>query len=304
MTNVGVLGAGGLIGRAVVERLRLRGWQVRTYGRGQSEVALDLDNADALAHAAFTGLDALVHCAGPTDEDFARDAASALRRCTAHMEILLERALAAGVRRFAYISTAHVYGDMAGVVTESVPPAPLSNYAIAHFAAERVLARMAGARQCPCLVLRPNAVFGMPDLATFRRWQLIPFSFPRAAVDTGKIVLKTPGLQRRNFVGSPTIGEMIASFLAQDQVPRCTVLNPVGTTTLSIVEFARQVAEIGQSILLRPIRVEAPPAQPADLAAVPVSYQSGVYPVQPEPLSLEAFVRQFIALLADSPPPQ
>lgn len=304
MLIVGVLGGNGLIGRAVVDCLRQSGWTVRSFGRRNADVTVDLDDPEAIAHAQFDGLDAVVHCAGPTDEDFAADAPKSFRRCTVNLEALLERALGAGVQRFAYISTAHVYGDMVGEVTESVAAAPVSNYAIAHFAAERVLARMCGARQRSCLILRPNAVFGMPDLTSFKRWQLIPFSFPRSAVETGKIVLKTPGLQRRNFVGTPTIGEMIANFVAQAQAPRFTLLNPVGTTNQSIVDFARQVALIAESILQRPIHVEAPLPQPNELASVPVSYQSGVFIGQPEPLSLDAFVRQFIASLAHSASPQ
>jgi UDP-glucose 4-epimerase len=301
MGIVGVIGANGLIGRAVVQSVYQRGWQVRTYGRHNADVILDLDNPGEMAQAQFEGLGALVHCAGPPDEDFAADAAKAFRRCTVNLESLLERVLLAGVQRVAYISTAHVYGDMVGEVTESVAPAPVSNYAIGHFAAERVVARMSGARQRSCLLLRPNAVFGMPDLTSFRRWQLIPFSFPRAAVETGKIVLKTPGLQRRNFVGTPTIGEMVANFLAQPQAPRFTLLNPVGATNQSIVEFARQVAMIAETQLKRPVHVEAPVPQASDLATAPVSYQSSLFPVQPEPLSLDAFVRQFIALIAQSP---
>lgn len=302
MLTVGVLGGNGLIGRSVVECLRQRGWQTRLYGRNKADVTLDLDDPDAISQAQFDGLDALVHCAGPTDEDFASDAAKAFRRCTVNLEGLVERVLSADVQRLAYISTAHVYGDMKGEVTESVAPAPVSNYAIGHFAAERVMARMCGARQRSCLILRPNAVFGMPDMPVFRRWQLIPFSFPSAAVETGNIVLKTPGLQRRNFVGAPTIGEMIASFFAQETASRFTLLNPVGTTNQSIVDFARQVAAIAGEVLQRPIQVEAPTPGPNDLAAASVFYQSGVAAQQPEPLSLDAFVRQFIALLAYSTP--
>lgn len=301
MLSVGVVGANGLIGRAVVQSMRLRGWTVRSFGRRNADVTVDLDDLGSIAQAQFEGLDALVHCAGPTDEDFVANSSMAFRRCTVNLEALLERALLAGVHRFAYISTAHVYGEMVGEVSECVAPGPVSNYAIGHFAAERVMARMCGARQRPCLVLRPNAVFGMPDLTSFRRWQLIPFSFPRAAVETGKIVLKTSGVQRRNFVGTPTIGEMICNFLAQEDIPRFTLLNPVGTINQSIVDFARQVADIAGKVLQRPIHVEAPLPQPSDLAAASVFYRSSVVSVQPEPLSLDAFVRQFIVLLSQSP---
>lgn len=303
MLTVGVLGAHGLIGQAVVNSIRQRGWQVRSFCRRNADVILDLDGLSAVSRAEFEGLDAFVHCAGPTDEDFAADAQKAFRRCTVNLEELLERVLGGRVERFAYISTAHVYGEMLGDVNESAAPAPVSNYAIGHFAAERVINRMCGVRHRSCLVLRPNAVYGMPDLTTFRRWQLIPFSFPRAAVDTGRIVLKTPGLQRRNFVGTPTIGEMIANFFTQAQAPRFTLLNPVGTTNQSIVDFARQVASIAESILRRPVLVEAPSPNPDnELAGTLVSYRSSLYQTQPEPLSLDTFVRQFIESLATSPP--
>ena len=187
---------------------------------------------------------------------------------------------------------------MLGRVSEATMPAPLSNYAIGHFAAERVFARFSHSKKRSSLIVRPNAVFGMPDMRSFSRWQLIPYSFPRALVESGEIVLKTPGLQRRNFIGTPTIGEMIANFVAASEAPTFSLLNPVGQTTQSIIEFAHQVVGIGERVLGRPLKVTALP--PSD--GIPfVSYESDWPTAQPEPLSLESYVEQMLLSLQNSP---
>lgn len=282
---VAVVGAGGLIGSAVAEHLG-RDRRVIRVGRGAAmDVPLDLAAPhDGLA-GALRGIEDVVHCAGVTDEAFAADAAGAWRRATLatqQLAVLLRRA---GVRRLVYVSTAHVYGPLAGPLSERTPPDPRSDYALAHYASEQILRRhgFAGA------LLRPCAVFGQPvDLARFGRWSLVPFGFPRMARDTGVVRLATPGHQRRNFVAATEIAAAAAEALAEAGPMR--VVNPVGGDDMTVRDFAMLVAAQATRVLGRPCRVEAPDGA---VDGAPLIYLSETRAAAPQG-GLARFVEAFI----------
>jgi UDP-glucose 4-epimerase len=207
----------------------------------------------------LTGAKCLIHCAGIVDEDFSNPA-RAFRQAIEGMAALVCRAKQAGVRRFAYISSAHVYGPFAGEIDENSPPNPLHDYAIAHFASEQILRRATTDEFTACAI-RPCAVFGIPaDLDRFRRWALIPFGFPRAAVREGLIALASRGLQRRNFVGSEDIAKAISRWLEQEQeqVGRFAGINAVGQTSMTVLEFANLCAASAERLTGRPCHVTRP----------------------------------------------
>src|SRR5262249_6980594 len=140
-------------------------------GRGPgNDVTVDLAGRDTLL---LPDCDALVHCAGVTDEEVKADSGSALLRAGNGTDRLIAAAMAAGARRLAYVSSAHVYGTLTGHIDETLPPNPLSDYALAHYVAEQVLRRAALRPGLAVRILRPCAVFGpLADPKRFRRWSL------------------------------------------------------------------------------------------------------------------------------------
>lgn len=259
--KVAITGSTGLIGSAVYDRVSRVSDAVtlgRSAGSGQK---VDLSDPASIRRLDLGGCEALIHCAGIVDEDFA-DPGRAFRQATEGMAALVAHAKAAKVSQFVYISSAHVYGALAGVIDENSPPNPLHDYAIAHFASEQVL-RRATSSGLRGLVLRPCAVFGIPpDLARFRRWSLIPFDFPRSAIQKGKIALATHGRQSRNFVGTEDIADVIMKWLqCKDAAPAFLALNPIGKSTMSILAFAEMCAEIATRITGRPCVVTRPDVQ-------------------------------------------
>lgn len=263
--RVAITGATGLIGRHVAAHLARR-HDVELLGRRPgSDQWLDLTRPESVAGVDLHGCDALVHCAGVVDEDFREDEARTWFKSTVGMRMLLERAAAGGVGAVAYFSTSHVYGPPEGVIDERTCPAPLTDYAIAHLAAERILARatLAGGGRRRALALRPNAVFGEPDLATFDRWSLIPFSFPAAAVYEQEIVLRSTGEQRRNFVGAGDLAAAVDAFLG-DRSAGFQVVNPVGPDTLSVYDLAVACAQLYERITGTPCAVRRPPPGPGE----------------------------------------
>lgn len=248
-------GSTGLIGQAVQAQLSASR-EIIAMGRGEGAVVrADFADPSALAHLELPPIDAFVHCAGVVDEDFRDAPERALRMAVLGAGAAVDRAIAAGATRLVYISSAHVYGPMVGTVDEATPINPMSDYAISHFATEQVFARRASDR-LSVLILRPCAVFGdLADTGRFRRWSLIPFSFPRDAVTQSKIVIKSTGEQRRNFVGSADIAHQIDDWLA-NPAPGRTVRNAIGETSATVYEFAKTCARLAETLTGRPCEIE------------------------------------------------
>lgn len=156
-----VLGAGGFVGAALVERLHRAGAQVlpliRRIGPGSALLArfgLPQKLADALdvesLKAAFAGRDVVFHCV-------AGDRAATIRG----LENSLGAAQAAGVRRFVYLSSAVVYGlEPKAALDEnsSFDPPARSDYARNKADAEKIIGNWRGGPET--VVLRPSIVYG------------------------------------------------------------------------------------------------------------------------------------------------
>ncbi len=241
-----VSGASGFIGAELAAQLTTRGHEVVRIGRrNDCELPCDLALPETVDDLDLSGVEVLVHCAGVVDEDFATDSERAFRHAIQGTTALFRRAAAGGVARVVSLSTAHVYGPLAGRISEETPTDPRSDYAIAHFAAEQILKRGAAEGAFAGAALRPCAVFGIPRLhAQFDRWHLIPFAFPLSAVRNGEIVLKTPGQQRRNFIDIADLVDCVMFLLDEPEPPQWRAINPVGPDTMSVIEFAELCADL------------------------------------------------------------
>jgi nucleoside-diphosphate-sugar epimerase len=175
-----VTGGAGFIGRAVVRQLRARGDGVmaivRDEGRANAlrELGASLVEGDLATMAAerltdaLSGADALFHVAGVYRVGVAESAhASMFAANVVATRNVLDAAVAAGVPRIVYVSTANVFGNTNGQVVDETyrrpqPPAFLSYYDetkyLAHLAAEERIA--AGA---PILIAMPGLVYGPGD---------------------------------------------------------------------------------------------------------------------------------------------
>lgn len=240
-------GASGLIGSAVRQRLAAEHEIVTLGRRAGADVIADLSAPESLREIQIDRVDALVHCAGVVDEDFVDSPERGFRAATLGADALVDAAIEAGARRLVYVSSAHVYGPMVGRKDESSPPDPRSNYAISHYATEQVFHRRVS-DSVSGLALRPCAVFGtLADPAGFRRWSLIPFSFPRDAIRDGSIVIRSTGEQRRNFVGTEDIAATAARWLAQESAG-WSAINPIGKHSMTVFEFAELSAAAAEEI--------------------------------------------------------
>ena len=226
--NVVLTGKSGLIGGSVYQHLLKVGHQVVTLGKRESDHYLDLSRF-VTPELCFQP-DAFVHCAGVTDEEINENQAEAISRGTNALVELVDWAKTTGVSKFVYISTAHIYGDLNQRNDENTATLPRSIYGILHLFAEQYIR----SQFVDHLILRPCAVYG-PVKESFKRWELIPYSFPRDLALHNKISIRSHGKQCRNFVSTKTIAVIIRENLLKRN---SAIINPLGYHSISIRDFA------------------------------------------------------------------
>ncbi len=147
------------------------------------------------------GVDAVVHLAKMNAQDCASDPVAALECNAVATARLLQVAVRQGVKRFVYLSTAHVYGSpLTGVITEETCPVPLHPYATSYRAGEDVVRAAYQRGEIEGIVIRLSNAYGAPAHKDANCWMLLVNDLCRQAVTTRRMMLQSSGLQRRNFV--------------------------------------------------------------------------------------------------------
>jgi len=101
-----------------------------------------------------------------------------------------------------YVSTIHVYGARiapGATLTEDLRPEPRSVYGISRLASEHVAASLA-AKAYELVVLRLTNSVGAPYDPSVDRWTLVANDLARQGAVTGRLELRSSGVQWRDFV--------------------------------------------------------------------------------------------------------
>lgn len=158
-------------------------------------------NDVAQLHDVCSRVDAVAHLAGMNAQESVADPAAALAFNGAATARLLGASISGGAKRFIYLSTAHVYASpLHGTITEATCPVSLHPYATSHRAGEDVVRTAHAAREVKGVVVRLSNAFGAPTHVEVNCWALLVNDLCRQAVQSGRMVLRSTGLQRRDFV--------------------------------------------------------------------------------------------------------
>lgn len=146
-------------------------------------------------------IDVIIHTAGMCAQDCINDPVGALSSNGLATAKILYAAINQKVPRFIYFSTAHVYNSsLTGVIKETDCTKNYHPYATSHRSGEDVVISAHRENLIHGIVLRLSNGFGVPIHPEVNCWMLLVNNLCRQAVETKKIVLKTSGLQQRNFI--------------------------------------------------------------------------------------------------------
>lgn len=263
-----VTGGLGYIGGRMSQALATAGWTVRIVSRQARDVGPawsrdfdlaipDMDDRTSLA-SLCRGAELVVHLAAMNEVDAAGDPEGALRVNGNQSLAWLRAALAAGVKRFIFFSTAHVYAaPLVGRLDEATLPAPRHPYAITHLVAEDFVLAAHAAGHINGLVFRLSNAVGAPADANVYRWMLVANDLCRQAVQESKLTLKSNGLQLRDFIAMQDVTRAVAHFATAERGVWADGLFNLGSgRSTSVYDLACLIGSRARAILNRDVPVE------------------------------------------------
>ncbi len=217
----------------------------------QTEVAtIDWDDSHALERIC-SGVDVVVHAAGMNAQECAADPVSALKFNGLATARLMEAASEAGVKRFIYFSTAHVYANpLTGTIDENTCPRNSHPYASSHQAGENAVFGVSQRGGTQGIVLRLSNAYGAPMHAGANCWMLLANDLCKQAVERRQIVLQTSGLQQRDFIPLEEVCRITECLIARSfdaAVP--SAINIGSGASKSVLEMAQLIQRRCEFIL-------------------------------------------------------
>lgn len=255
-----VSGANGFIGKAVCEDLPLRGYGVlgvmrrkidTSPGAGAEYVALDKIDADTDWSKVLKGVDCVVHLAARVHlmRETATDPLAEFRRINVALTLNLARqAVAAGVRRFVFVSSIKVNGEVTPVgqpFNAEDQPCPTDPYGISKYEAEQGLLRLAAATGLEVVIIRPVLVYGSGVKANFHsmmHWLLKGYPLPLGSLPN-----------RRSFVAVDNLVDLIATCIEHPAAKNQIFLISDGEDLSISCLLRRTCAALGKSAWLVPV---------------------------------------------------
>jgi UDP-glucose 4-epimerase len=190
------------------------------------------------------GIDCIVHFAGMNEIECASDPEKALEVNAGNTYRLLQAAIQQKVKRFIYFSTAHVYGaPLRGKITEKTITRPVHPYAITHRVAEDFVLSAHDKGEIIGIVFRLSNGFGAPESSDINRWSLLVNDLCHQIACKEEIILKSSGLQKRDFITLFNVCRALDHFIVLDKdLIQDGLFNLGGSCSMQIIEMANLIA--------------------------------------------------------------
>ncbi|MBI2445135.1 NAD-dependent epimerase/dehydratase family protein [Candidatus Micrarchaeota archaeon] len=198
----------------------------------------DVSNERDVARAMHGGVDCVIHLAALASVQKSLQEPETARRWNVDgTRIVLEQALAAGVRSVVFASSCAVYGDAAPPLQEDVPVSPLSLYAETKVAGEQ-LCRAFSQRGLNACVLRLFNVYGAGQRPDSDYAAVIP-AFLHAARAGRPLTIYGDGLQSRDFV---SVDDVVGAIRKASVLPqRFGIFNVGSGRPTTVLDLATQI---------------------------------------------------------------
>ena len=267
-----ITGGFGYIGSRLVVNLNNEGHEIIIGSRNltyqpnwiaQAKIVFtDWNNSLALEEIC-SGVDVVIHTAGMNSQDCFLDPDKALEFNGIATARLVSSAISVGVKRFIYLSSAHVYSSpLVGNISESTEPKNIHPYCTSQIFGENSILDANKSGEIEGLVLRLSNSFGFPVNTKANCWMLLVNDLCRQLVTTKKIILSSNGLQTRNFISLNNVSRVISHFLALKKDDLLDGLFNVGSDcSISVLEMASNIArcselEFGSKVSIESLSVE------------------------------------------------
>jgi UDP-glucose 4-epimerase len=146
-------------------------------------------------------VDCIIHLAGMNAQECTVNPLGALEVNGLFTGQLLQAAIKNKVKRFIYLSSAHVYSSpLEGEIKETIAVRNIHPYATSHKAGEDLVRYAHSKKEIEGIVIRLSNSFGSPTHVKSNCWMLLVNDICVQAIKNGKIVLNSSGEQKRDFI--------------------------------------------------------------------------------------------------------
>jgi nucleoside-diphosphate-sugar epimerase len=249
-----VTGGAGFIGSHLVDRLLAQGWRVRVlddFSSGREANLAHLNGHTEVVRGDLRDGALLARVLGGVEVVFHQGAVPSVPRSVAEPErtndvnvtgtlSVLETARKAGVRRVVFASSSSAYGDTPVLPkVETMPPCPLSPYALQKYAGERYCQLFHRLYGLETVALRYFNVYGPRQNPKSEYAAVIP-RFATACLSGEAPVVYGDGEQTRDFT---YVGDAVAANLLAADAPRAPgeVVNVAGGRRVSLNELLGEI---------------------------------------------------------------
>jgi UDP-glucose 4-epimerase len=271
-----VTGGAGFIGSSIVRALLGRGDEVRVldnFFSGKREnladVARDIElvegdvRDESVTARACAGVEVVLHEAAiaSVPRSLADPIATNEANVSGTLNVL-HAAKKAGVRRVVYAGSSSAYGDTPTLPKiETMPPSPLSPYAVSKLAGEHYCQVFASAYALETVCLRYFNVFGPRQDPRSEYAAVIP-RFVTAGLAGEGVTIFGDGLQSRDFC---YIDNTVAANLAAVSAPASAASGRVFNVACGVAIALNEVVRLISDNLGRPIPITYAPARVGDV---------------------------------------
>jgi len=197
------------------------------------------------------GIDVVIHAAGMNAKECSEDPEGALSFNGNGTNRLAIAARDAGVKKFIYLSTAHVYASpLVGSITEKTETLNMHPYATSHLAGESSLLEIGKSSKMSAIVLRLSNAFGVPIHWSVNCWSLLINDLCKQAVQKKKLILTSDGTQLRDFISLQEVCRVIGKItVANERFRAKQVFNLGSGASKSVLETAMLVRHRSMKVL-------------------------------------------------------
>ena len=188
-------------------------------------------------------IDVVIHAAGMNAQDCLADPVAALEFNGVATARFVSSATRAGVKKFIYLSTAHVYASpLVGRISEETCPKNLHPYATSHLTGEHALLASNDRREIQGIVFRLSNAFGAPVSKESNSWNLLVNDLCRQAVEKKMLSLRGSGKETRDFISLSEVCRVVELFVSHNfDTQKTGVFNLGLGRSLSVFNMAKLI---------------------------------------------------------------
>lgn len=205
---------------------------------------LDWDKQETLV-VPCKNIDLIIHAAGMNAHDSSLDPIAASKFNGGGTEALVLAAAKANVKRFIYLSTAHVYSNpLHGLIDENTPTKNLHPYALSHLQGEKAVENCSIDHSIEGVITRVANVFGAPSHPGIPCWSLLTNDLCKQAIKQGEMLLITDGTQKRDFLDMSSACNMLSFLCEKPITPNKSLIVNIGSgRSYTLIEMATLIQD-------------------------------------------------------------